>query len=319
MLITSSNLSVLFQGVSLAFQQAFIEAAPDPLEKLAQRLPGTTRDLRLPIVQTLSAVMRLWTGDRQVQNLNVDGVLITPSKYESTLALPREDVEDDQYGVWAAMAIPVEAFAAKALPGQLIAAAIAANAVGYDGVATYSASHPIDPSGQTPGTQSNVATGKPLNPTNLAIIRAQMANLKRPDGVTPLGVVGQTLLVPPSLEYTALTLANGAFYPTGTTSSSTAVGPQSNPWQNAFDVVVSPRLPDTGNVATAVWYLLDNRWMGGKIKPYHYVDRVAPELTSIVAPDDPIVFTTDKYLFGARARAAAATPMWFLSCQVSGA
>lgn len=320
MVITPSNLSTLFQGVSLAFQNAYLNMQPEALETLVQRLPCGTRDLRLPIVQSLSAAMTPWNGERQIQNMVLDGIVITPTKWTSTVGVSRDDISDDQYESFSNMIIPGVAAQAKALLGQLVAAEIQANKVGYDGVALYSASHPIDPSGQTTGVQSNLLSATPLNAANLAVARAAMANLKRPDGITPMGVVGQTLLVPPSLEFMAMTLANGAFYPTNTLSGSgSGAGSQSNPWQGAFKVVVSNRLTDTGNPATAVWYLCDSNYLGGAIKPFQYVERDAPEITSLVSPDNAIVFTTENFLFGARARAAASAQIWFLSMKVSGA
>jgi phage major head subunit gpT-like protein len=303
----------MFQSVSLAFQQALLTSKPDPLESLCQRLPCAGRDLRLPIVQTLSGAMKPWVGERVAQNIVVDGIVITPSKYEDTLQIPMEAFENDQLDVFSSMAMPLVAEGAKALPGQLIAAAIAANSAGYDGQPIFSASHPIDPSGLTAGVQPNVFTGSPLNATSLAAVRASMARLLRPDGKTPLRVVGQTLLVPPTLEYTARALAYSATIVSNTLSGTgSGAGGSTNPMQGMFDVVVSDRLPDTGNAATCIWYLIDNT---RAIKAFQYVEKVPPVMTARVSPTDPTVFDKDLLTFGVRARTAAAMQMWFLIAQ----
>lgn len=312
-LINPSTLDAIFISFNKLFQDAMLET-PVIYDKVATVVPSGTRDQRYPFVAALSAAMREWVGPRIVQNMVLDGVVVTNKKYESTLSLQRTDVEDDQYSIFGQMSIPLLAKNAKSLPDREISSAIESNGTGYDGVAFFSTAHPVDPSGANAGAgnQSNdLGSTKPLNSTNLALLRAQMRNLKDPAGV-PLGVNPRTLMVPPSLEFTAMTLANAAFYPMGSQQTgASGVGSQANVWQSAFDVVVNPYLTDSGDPSTAVWYLLDTQTRGSR--PFIWQERVAPEFTPRVNPADPAVFDLDIFLYGVRARGAAALGLYFLA------
>src|SRR5690348_14697340 len=195
MLITPSNLDALFIGFSQVFADAYMSEPQPLLDAIGSKIPSSTRDQRYPFVQSISGAMRKWDGgERFIQNVVVDGFVVTNAKWENTLAIDRTDIEDDQYGVYTSMLIPNLARHAKLLPDQQIAATIEANATCYDGQAFFSASHPIDPSGQTTGTQKNLLTTNALNGTNLAKAQGQMMSLKGPDNI-PLGCYGDTLLV----------------------------------------------------------------------------------------------------------------------------
>ncbi len=316
MLITPSNLDALFISFSKQFEDAYMSEPAPLLSAIGSVVPSNTRDQRYPFVQSLSLAMREWKGERRPQNIVTDGFVVTNKKWETSLAIDRLDVEFDQYAVYSNMLIPSLARNARLLADQQIAAEIAANNTGYDGVAFFSASHPKDPSGYTTGTQSNTLTGKPLNATNLAFAQAAMMNFVGPDGY-PMGSYGDTILVPPSLGYVAATLANAAFFPEGKNGVSGTFASQSNVMQGQYKVVVSPYLTDSADPATAVWYLLDCR--SPSLRPWFWQQFQAPQLVSLVDPASPTVFFEDKFYMGARAVGASASALWFKALSVSGA
>src|SRR5882757_863690 len=174
MLLNQPNLDALFISFSKLFELAYFTEAQPLLESIGSRIPSNTRDQRYPFVQTISGAMREWLGERRVQNIVLDGFVVTNKKYENTLVIDRTDLEDDQYAAYSNMLIPNLARHAKLLPDVQIAAEIEANNVGFDGVPMYSAAHPIDPSGQNAGVQSNLIATNPLNSTNLAKAQARM-------------------------------------------------------------------------------------------------------------------------------------------------
>ncbi len=314
MIITPSNLDALFISFSKQFEDAYF-TEPSPLvDAIGSKVPSNTRDQRYPFVQTLSAAMREWKGERRLQNVVLDGFVVTNKRWEDSLAIQRIDLEFDQYNAYSSMLIPNLARAAKLLPDQQIAAEISANNTGFDGVSFFSASHPIDPSGFTSGTQSNILTTSALSSTNLAKAQAQMMGFVGPDGY-PMGSYGDTLLVPPSLKYVADTLANATFYPGASNSSSSVFSAVSNVWQGQFRVVCSPYLADTGNPATAVWYLLDCR--NPRLRPYFWQEFQAPQLVSVVDPASYSVFMKDEFFMGARAIGASASALWFKALKVT--
>ena len=318
-LINPATLDAIFVSFNKLFQDAMLET-PVIYDQIATTVPSGTRDQRYPFVAALSAAMREWVGPRIVQNMVLDGVVVTNKKYESTLSLQRTDVEDDQYDIFGQMSIPLLAKNAKRLPDVELSAAITANGTCYDGQAFFDGYHPVDPSGANAGagTQSNDFPGLALNSTNLAKVRAAMMNMHDPSG-NPLGVNPKVLMVPPSLEFTAMTLANASFAPQliNAPASPSAAASSSNVWQGMFQVVVNPYLPDTGDVSTAVWYLLDTGTRGSR--PFIWQQRVAPEFTPRVNPADPAVFDLDIFLYGVRARGAAALGLYFLAARANHA
>lgn len=44
--------------------------------------------------------MREWIGEREVQALAAYDYLIKNKKFEMTIGVPRDDIEDDKYGVY---------------------------------------------------------------------------------------------------------------------------------------------------------------------------------------------------------------------------
>lgn len=316
MVINTPNLDALFISFSQLFTDAYMTEANPLVDAIGTKIPSNTRDQRYPIVQSLSGAMRQWTGERQIQNVVLDGFVVTNLKWENSLAIERTDLEDDQYQVYSSMLIPNLARHARLLPEIQVANILNTNPTGYDGVALFSATHPIDPSGATPGTQSNLLTATPLNATNLAVAYAQMLTWKGPDNI-PMGSMGTTLLVPPSLAYTAWTLANGAFYPESKNGVAGTFGSQSNVWQGQFNVVVSPYLTDTGVTTTAVWYLIDTR--NAAQRPVFWQEREAAQLITLTDPSNPAVFFEDRFYMGARMRGAAAPALWYKAIKVSGA
>jgi phage major head subunit gpT-like protein len=314
MLITPSSLDALFIGFSQNFADAYTGEPTPLLDAIGSKIASSTRDQRYPFVQAISGAMRQWQGERQVQNVVVDGFTVTNKKWENTLAIAREDVEDDQYGVYSGMLIPNLARHAKLLPDQEIAAAITANAIGFDGKAFFATDHPVDPSGARSGSQSNALTTGALSGPNLAIAQAAMMSFLGPDGL-PMGNVADTILVPPSLKYVADSLAHGAFYPGAQNGNSSIFGAQSNMFVGQYKVVCSPWIADTGNPATAVWYLLDCR--SANMRPFFWQEREAAQLVSMIDPANPVVFMQDTFYMGARARGAAAGALYFKAVRVT--
>lgn len=315
MLINASTLDALFISFSKTFADAYMTEAQPLVEAIGTRIPSNTRDQRYPIVQSISGAMRQWGGtgsqgaERQPQNVVLDGFVATNLKWENSLAIERVELEDDQYGVYSSMLIPNLARHARLLPDLQIAATINNNPNAYDGVAFFNGSHPIDPSGYNSGTQSNTSGASfALNATNLAKAQAALRALKGPDNIA-MGIMGDTLLVPPSLEFTARTLANAAFYPEAKNNVSAVFGPQSNIFQGMFRVVVSPYLTDSGDPTTAVWYLLDCR--SATSRPFFWQEREAPQLVSLVDPAGPMAFFEDRFYMGVRMRGVSVPALWF--------
>lgn len=311
--INSSNLQALFEDINISFKSAMLSTPQELAPKVATTMTSKSRDSRYPVLQTLLAGMRVWNGPREINNIVVDAIVVTNSKFENTLGIKKEDVEDDLYDAYADMAAPLLGRNLKLLPDLEVAKIFNTNPTSFDGKTLFNQNHYVNAQSKTGAQSNDLGTTKPLNGPNLALAQAALQNLKAADGVS-LGGYGNVILAPPSLGYTALTLANSTFYPEIQNGSTTVFGAQANPWKGAYDVIVSPFLTDTGDPSTAVWYLLDCR---STIRPAIWQERVPGQLVQLVDPSNPIVFGLDEFQMGTRFRGAASPGFWFKAVRMN--
>lgn len=98
MIINRANMAILFQGYKLAFQQAFT-GAEAAWEKIATPVPSSTSEEVYPWLGQ-STQFREWVGERVFQSLKLHGYKIKNKTFENTVAVGRDSIEDDQYGVF---------------------------------------------------------------------------------------------------------------------------------------------------------------------------------------------------------------------------
>lgn len=98
MLVNSANLRTLYTGFSTAFLGGFtgVEAL---YTRVAQVVPSATRVNEYGWLGQLPRI-REWIGDRVVQNLATQGYTIRNRSFESTIAVNRDDIEDDNLGIY---------------------------------------------------------------------------------------------------------------------------------------------------------------------------------------------------------------------------
>lgn len=101
MIVNSGNLSTVFRGFQTVFNEAF-DNAPSHFEEITMRVPSSNAE---EIYGWLGSFPRLreWIGDRVIRNLSVHDWRIKNRKFESTIAVPRDALEDDTYGVFGPM------------------------------------------------------------------------------------------------------------------------------------------------------------------------------------------------------------------------
>lgn len=98
MIINRQNLSLLYTGYKASFQAAFA-GAPIDYDQLVLEVNSTTA---IEQYGWLGATTRFreWIGDRVVQNLSLHDYSIKNRTFENTVGVPREVIEDDQYGTF---------------------------------------------------------------------------------------------------------------------------------------------------------------------------------------------------------------------------
>lgn len=146
---TATMVADLFVASSAAFRNGLSLAQPQ-LAPLAMRVASSTRTQHYPFLG-MAPSLREWLGDRVVKSLGAYEYSLTNRKFESTIAVKRDDIEDDLTGTLSPVFEEMGRMAALH-PDQLIAEAITANPVGYDGVALFSTAHPHEDG----TTQSNL-------------------------------------------------------------------------------------------------------------------------------------------------------------------
>ena len=98
MIINQGNLGLLFTGFKAAFQNGFA-GHTSVHAQIATEVPSTTKTEKYAWLGQMPN-MREWIGDRQVNNISASDYSITNKPFELTIGVPRDDIEDDTYGVF---------------------------------------------------------------------------------------------------------------------------------------------------------------------------------------------------------------------------
>lgn len=141
MQVTPAALTSINDDVSLAYNTRFWSAAK-VYEKYSMTVPSTGRDTVYPRLN-LTTGLREWLGDRVANSLSVAEFTIVNKTFEETIALKREDIEDDRYGMLKPAAELLGTDAGN-FPDKLTVALLKAGhtTLTYDGQNFFDTSHP---------------------------------------------------------------------------------------------------------------------------------------------------------------------------------
>lgn len=307
MQITDASLQAIFQNFDLRFQQAYTDQAPI-LGSLYTEVPSTTRENTYAWLAKIPR-LREWLGERVVQNAAAHGFSVTNKPFELTLELDRDDIEDDQIGVFNP-AVTMMGQQTKLWPDDLVREILedGESALCFDGQNFYDTDHPANQDDSGSATQQNYwSSGKALTAENYQAVRAAMMQFKGADK-RPLGVKPNLLQVPPALEKTALEILNADII-VGKQPGGSNTGSQSNVLRGTAELLVDPYLS-----SDTAWYLHDT---SKAIKPFVFQNRRAPEFAYLRSPTDEPVFWRKKFVFGVNTRGNAGYALWFLSAKAS--
>lgn len=279
--------------------------------KLADRVPSNTRSNIYPFVADLNG-MKEWVGPRVVQQLSTRVQTLSNRDYEATVAIPRNDILDDQYAVYGSR-MELLGYQAEKLPDDLMIGVLqsgtAAKAITYDGVPFFSANHPVSIDVAGSPVQSNNFTGTALNPANWDAVRTAMSQYKS-DAGRVMGFRPDTLFVPPQLELTARNIVSSNLVAVNITGSPGGAAAVNNNLQGTAEVVV---IPELGNDPTT-WYAAVTRM---PMKPLIWQERQAPQMQALTNMTDRNVFFDKEFIWGVDARGAAGYGMWFLMARAT--
>lgn len=251
--------------------------------------------------------MREWKGGpRQLVGGNRILYEVTNRKFEATLMIDREDLEDDLLGTYDEQ-IQSFARAQKKWVDYLVRdALLAAKTTVCDDGRPFFANNHYESATRKTGSQSNLYTSKPLNRTNLDYGIKAMKSLKDATG-EKFGEFGEDMVLycGSDLESIALELCNSALIIRSEAQSASGSG--FGAVQNIRAGQVRPVILNDMN-EDGVWLLGDVS--GGK--PIKYQNRIAPDFVAKTNPvTDEDVFKLDKLIYGTRARGEIALRAWW--------
>lgn len=303
MALTKSDIpDLLLPGLKAEFALAYqTEAQLSPTERIATVINTTQPIQKYGWLGTVPP-MREFIDERQPSGLASYAVSIEDKVFESTLAVDRRAVEDDQLDL---IRLRVRDLASRvaAHRHQLVVEALTAGftATGYDGVSFFNTAHPAAGS-----TYSNKGTGG-LSDSTLADAITSMMSVPDDQGL-PLGIMPDTLVVSPKQYWNALELVESPVVVYKANSTDT-VG--STPYKNVMfgrmNVVVSPFVRGTSDDN---WFLLDSKRAIKAILLQQRADVPIEFMALENTSGSEAAFMRDRYLYGVRGRYNVGYGLW---------
>lgn len=290
MLVRSDISGLLLAGLKTQFFKTFTEV-PSLYPQVCTEVPSDKDTEHYAWLGALPGV-REFLDARQIGEFSEYEYQIRNKTWESTIAVDRAALEDDQYGQ---VGVRVKQLAQEARQhiDQLVFGLLGSGFTTpcYDGADFFGVHALGKNSGVSGQTQSNLAPGgSALSSTTLqAAITAMRRTLN--DQGRPMGMAPDTLVVPPELEWTAWELLHSAFFPDPVSAYSQQLS--ANPLQGALRLVVSPYL-----TSTTAWFVFDSK---RAVRPLVLQMRREFEFDALEMNSET-GFMRDQYLYGIRGR-----------------
>lgn len=292
MIVNQANLHGLTVGYSTAFNRSF-DSVQSNYQNVATVVSSSTGEQDYKWLGQMPG-MREWIGEREIQALAAYDYLIKNKKFEMTIGVPREDIEDDKYGVYTPLFSNMGESAALH-PDDLIFGAMmdGFNEKCYDGLSFFHTAHKVGDA-----TYSN-RSNKKLSRESYMEARSAIMSIRGDQGKS-LKLVPDLLVVSPAEEEMARLILE-ADQIDGTT----------NVLKGTAKILVEPTLAEHPHY----WFLLcTNRFL----KPFIYQLRQKIKFVSLTKDTDENVFMRDEYLYGADGRSNAGYGFWQMAYGSTG-
>lgn len=301
MLVNKAALDSLFTGLKTIFNNA-LKAASSDWQKTAMEVPSTAAGEDYAWLSRFPK-FRKWVGDKQIKNIEAGKYYRKNEDWEATIAVKRNDIEDDRLGIYNTQALGAGESAGELhdiIVDDLKNGAFASPCM--DGQYFYDTDHAV--AGASVSNKLTVALSAAsvaAATASYGAARAAIMSFKDEEGM-PLRLVPDTLEVPPALEATARLLCEGEKLADGAT----------NPFRGTAKVIVNP-----GLTSSTAWFL--HVTSKQSVKPFIVQMRKRPVFVSQTSTENDDVFNRAEYKFGAEARATGVYGFWQLSCGSTGA
>lgn len=153
MILNSQTLKDLFVGFRNDFNTGFRSVTPQ-WNQVATLVPSMTAENLYGWLKQFPR-LREWVGDRTLHKMAAEAYRLANRKFEASVEVKRDDIEDDQFGVYSPM-MQEMGFAAATHPDELVFEAVskAFDDLCFDGQPFFDSDHPVGG-----GTVSNVQSG----------------------------------------------------------------------------------------------------------------------------------------------------------------
>ena len=166
MMVTAASLTALQVGFKKNFQDAFTATRPDAdFTRVATVINSTSKSETYGWLGKFPK-MREWVGDRVIKDMDAKGYTITNKDFEATVGVDRNDIEDDNLGVYGPLMQEMGVSAAQQ-PDDLTFGLMAQGTTEtcYDGQYFFDTDHPsFDESGGAITVANVDASGAAGNP-----------------------------------------------------------------------------------------------------------------------------------------------------------
>ena len=157
MIVNQAALAGIYKSFNTVFNEAF-DQAPSQWPLVAMEVPSQGRSVDYKWLGDFPT-MREWLGDRVIKDLSGFHYELLNKDYEATIEVDRNDIEDDQIGVYSPM-IRQMGMSAKSHPDILVWALLTAGWTTkcFDSKYFFAADHPV---GTTTGSNAGGGSGTP--------------------------------------------------------------------------------------------------------------------------------------------------------------
>ena len=289
MIVNHEALAGIYTSFKTIFQKAF-DQAETMWQRIATLVPSETGEENYKWLGKIPH-MREWIGDRQIQNLSTSDYTIKNKKFELTVNVQREDIEDDTIGLFRPVVESIGQ-SAKEHPDEIVFKLLPGGFSNkcYDGKTFFATDHVVG-EGKKAKTFSNKSTA-PLSREAYQAARQAIMSLTDENGDS-LNLVPDLLVVSPSNERMAkLILEADLIDGTSNTDKGTA------------EMLVATRLAGANEKS---WYLLCTK---RPIKPFIFQQRKPIKFRQLTAETDESVFMRDEFTYGADSRDNAGYGLW---------
>lgn len=301
MLVNATNLQSVFTGLKTIFNNA-LKAQPGKWQKTAMEVPSTGAGEDYAWLSRFPR-MKKWVGDKVVKALAAGKYYKANEDFETTIAVKRNDIEDDRLGLYNNQSMQAGESAGELndiLVDDLKNSAF--TQTGIDGQYFYDTDHPVgDASVSNKITATLSAANLAAAQASYGALRTMIMNFKDEEGM-PLRLVPDTFEVPPALEAVAKIICE----------ADKLLDNSPNPYKGTAAVEVNPGLTSS---SAFMLHVTSKQ----SVKPFIIQMRKKPVFVSQTSSENEDVFMRAEYKFGAEARATGLYGYWQLSAASTGA